>query len=148
VEPNDSFKAAMAYTGPLPVAFNGFNSKPTAGDPNDPKSQQDNDYLKFTAKKGQALDVNVFARRLRSPLDPVMSVQGATGGQVGQSDDIGQGNPDSYVRLNVPSDGEYAVRVRDHLRGAGEQYVYRVEVTPVQPAITMTIPLYTNQYSQ
>jgi hypothetical protein len=145
VEPNDTPKTATAYTGPLPVAFNGIISKPTTGSAEDEKTQ-DNDYFKFVAKKGQVLDINVYARRLRSPLDPVLSLYDAAGKQIATNDD--NGGPDSYLRFNVPADGDYLVRVRDHLRGAGDQYAYRIEITPVKPHIALSIPQYTQQYSQ
>jgi hypothetical protein len=146
VEPNDQPKDATDYRGPLPVAFNGVISANPAseGDPN--KTSLDADYFRFAAKKGQVLDVNVYARRLRSPLDPILSIYSANGAQVASNDD--SGGPDSYLKFTVPADGDYMVRVRDHLRGAGEQYAYRVEITPVKPAVTMTIPQYTQQYSQ
>jgi hypothetical protein len=153
VEPNDTIKSATAYDGPLPVAFNGIISpvsaapasqNPVPGDTGE--KLQDTDYFRFKARKGQVLEVNVYARRLRSPLDPVLYVYDATGKAIGTNDDTN--GPDSYFRLTVPADGDYFVRVRDHLRGAGDQYVYRVEVTPAKPALTMTIPQYTQQYSQ
>ncbi|MDB5321288.1 MAG: peptidase [Phycisphaerales bacterium] len=145
IEPNDSPKTATAYSGALPVAFNGIIAKTTGGSAEDEKSQ-DNDYFKFAAKKGQVLEVNVYARRLRSPLDPVLSIYDSTGKQVATNDD--NGGPDSYLRFNVPTDGDYMVRVRDHLRAAGDQYAYRVEITPLKPSLTLSIPQYTQQYSQ
>jgi hypothetical protein len=145
VEPNDSIKMATPYTGELPVAFNGVISKP-AGESARTEKKADADFFKFSAKKGQALDVHVYARQLRSPLDSVLNIYDAKGRQVGANDD--SGGPDSYLRLNVPADGEYTVRVADHLHGAGDQYVYRIEVTPVKPALTLSIPQYTQQYSQ
>jgi len=153
VEPNESIKQATAYDGPLPVAFNGIISpvgaapasqNPVAGDGTE--KLQDTDYFRFKAKKGQVLEVNVYARRLRSPLDPVLYVYDEKGKTIGTNDDTN--GPDSYFKFTVPADGDYFVRVRDHLRGAGDQYAYRVEVTPAKPAVTMTIPQYTQQYSQ
>ena len=145
VEPNDTQKTATAYSGPLPVAFNGTISKTNTGSAQDEKTQ-DNDYFRFIAKKGQSLDINVYARRLRSPLDPVLSLYDSTGKQIATNDDTG--GPDSYLRFNVPADGDYFLRVRDHLRAAGDQYAYRIEITPVHPHITLSIPQYAAQYSQ
>ncbi|MEZ0268507.1 MAG: PPC domain-containing protein, partial [Phycisphaerae bacterium] len=94
----------------------------------------------------QVLEINVFARRLRTPLDPVLTVYGPTGSQIATNDDTG--GPDAYVRLAVPADGEYALRVRDHLKGGSDLHAYRVEITPVAPSISLIIPQYTPQYSQ
>jgi hypothetical protein len=150
-EPNDTTKQATGYDGALPVAFNGIIAQPAPVSRNpvagaDAEKLQDTDYFRFKARKGQALEVNVYARRLRSPLDPVLYVYDATGKALGTNDDTN--GPDSYFKFTVPADGDYFVRVRDHLRGAGDQYAYRVEVTLAKPTITMTIPQYTQQYSQ
>jgi hypothetical protein len=145
IEPNDTPKTATEYKGELPVAFNGIISKASTQSAEGEKPQ-DSDYFKFGAKKGQALNVHVYARMLRSPLDSVLTIYDEKGRQIATNDD--SGGPDSYLRFNVPADGQYMVRVRDHLRGAGEQFVYRVEITPVKPTLTLSIPQYTQQYSQ
>ena len=60
------------------------------------------------------------------------------GGQIGNNDD--SGGPDSYLRFAVPADGEYIAVVRDHLKAGGPNYVYRVEITEVQPELTLIVP--------
>jgi hypothetical protein len=124
-EPNNS--VAEATPGEAPGAFNGVISE--AGDI---------DYFKFTAKAGQTFDVRAHAKAIRSPLDPVLTVYNATGGGLLANDD--SGSPDSYVRFGVPADGEYLVSVTDHLGKGGPDFAYRVELTPVQPALTMGLP--------
>ena len=44
------------------------------------------------------------------------------------------GGPDSYLRFTVPEDDKYVICVQDHLSKGGADYVYRVEVTPVEAA--------------
>ncbi|HTL29225.1 MAG TPA: PPC domain-containing protein [Tepidisphaeraceae bacterium] len=103
------------------------------------ESRGDADFFKFKAKKGQSFDVNVFARRLGSPIDPVVHIFTMKGeAPVGNDDKDG---PDSYVRFTAPADGEYCVRVIDQLGNGGADYAYRIEVTPVQPTLAMSIPL-------
>jgi hypothetical protein len=145
VEPNDNAKTATTYAGELPVGFNGVISKP-AGQSAQSEKKEDADYFKFHAKKGQALNVHVYARQLRSPLDSVLSIHDAKGRQLAANDD--SGGPDSFLKFNVPADGEYCVRVVDHLHKSGDEYTYRVEITPVTPTLTLSIPQYTQQYSQ
>jgi hypothetical protein len=147
-EPNETVQTATEYKGELPVAFNGIISEqPTSAAPKDPANPNlDADFFKFTAKKGQVLDIHVYARRLRSPLDPILTVYDKDGKQLGANDDTG--GPDPYFRLSVPADGQYVVRVRDHLRAASPMHAYRVEITPVSPRVTLGIPVYTQQYSQ
>ena len=91
------------------------------------------DFYKFSAKKGQTFDFHCYARRLGSPLDPVLVLTNATGGGLISNDDaIG---PDSYFRYTIPGDGEYVLYVHDHLKKGGPNYFYRLEITPVAPSV-------------
>lgn len=125
VEPNDTH--ATATKAELPLAFNGVIGKPG-----------DVDCFKFTAKKGQTFDVHCWARRLGSPLDPVMTLSLFNGGALVANDDaIG---PDSYFRFTAPEDKEYVLSITDHLGKGGPTYFYRVEFTPVKALATVSIP--------
>lgn len=116
-----------AAAPPAPVAFNGILATPG-----------EVDYFKFTAKKGQVLDIHCYARRLGSPLDPVLFVGNASGAAItGNDDAVG---PDSYIRVTIPEDGTYTLWVHDHLRKGGPDSFYRIEVTPVAPSVTTLIP--------
>jgi hypothetical protein len=124
-EPNDDLK--QATVAELPLAFNGIIEEPG-----------DVDCFKFKAKKGQVFEVECFARRVRSPLDAVMNLYYANGRGIAGNDD--SRGPDSYIRFAVPADGEYIVRVTDHLGRGGPDFVYRVEFHPVRPSLTLGIP--------
>lgn len=113
----------------IPVALNGIISK--AGE---------EDYFKFKAKRGQTIDVRVYARALRSPLDSVIVLYNSHGNQIAANDD--SGGPDSYIRFNVPEDGQYAIGIFDQLHQGGPGYTYRIELTPIEPGITLQIPQY------
>ena len=127
VEPNNTFEQT-AVAGEAPLALNGIIGEPG-----------DIDFHKFTAKKGQQLDVRVYARKpIRSPLDSVLTVHNNKGGNIANNDDTG--GPDSYVRFNVPADGEYLVSVRDHLNSGGPAYVYRVEISEAKPEVVLGLP--------
>ena len=117
-EPNETI--AQATKAAAPVAFNGFLA-----------SKTDVDYYGFTAKQGQTLEIHVWARRLRSELDPVLILYNAQGGAIASNDD--NGGPDSYLRFAVPADGEYFLEVRDHLKRGGNAFHYRIEVSPLVP---------------
>lgn len=132
VEPNEAINAASPVT--LPNAFNGIISKPG-----------DIDCFKFAAKKGQNFDVECFARRIRSGLDPVVNIYYADGRGIAGNDD--SRGPDSYLRFTVPADGEYVIRVTDHLGRGQADFVYRLEFHPVQPSLTLGIPR-VDRYSQ
>ncbi len=118
---------AGATVGNAPGAFNGVIAK-----------YGEVDYFKFHAKKGAMYDIRCHARNLGSPLDPVLYVGNATGAALAGNDD--SGGPDSYIRFTVPADGDYILWVQDHLKKGGPDYFYRLEVTPIQPVTTTTIP--------
>lgn len=128
-EPNDDFKTATNYDGPLPAAFNGVISK-----------EGDVDFFRFKAKKGDNLDIRVVARALRSPLDSVLTLYNAQGNAITSNDD--SGSPDSFIRYNVGADCELAISVTDHLHQGGVDYAYRVEITPAKTDLVFSIPEY------
>ena len=131
-EPNDDIATATAADPAL--SFNGIIG--TDGDV---------DCFRFDATKGQTFDIECYARRLRSGLDPVITVLRADGGTVGGNDD--SRGPDSYYRFQVPADGSYVVRVADHLGRGRPDFVYRLELQPVAPSLTLSIPRI-DRYSQ
>ena len=124
-EPNDTHDRATPFTPP--VALNGVIEK--AGDV---------DSFTFHAKKGQTYDIRVFARQIRSPLDPVIGLFAKNAGQVaGNDDSVG---PDSYIRFNPPRDGDFVISVSDHLKKGGPEYTYRVEISSVTPRLELSTP--------
>lgn len=139
-EPNNVFaEAKEKQTAPpaAPIALNGIIEKPG-----------DEDWIKFTAKKDERFDLIVHARGIRSPLDPVLEILNKDGGSLTGNDDNGA-NPDSKIGgWACPADGEYYVRVKDHLARGGPDYVYRVEIAPPEQALNAYISRYDRTDSQ
>jgi hypothetical protein len=131
-EPNNNFTQTQTVT--LPHAINGVISQPG-----------DYDYFKFTAKKGQVWHVECFARRLGSGLDAVLHIFDANKKVLVGNDDSKKA--DSYIRFQAPADGDYFVRVYDHLRRGQPDFVYRIELTPRKPSLTLDIKRI-DRYSQ
>ncbi len=125
-EPNDDVAHATAYSGPLPIAFNGIIDKPG-----------DVDWYRFSAKKGETYDINVYARRIRSQLDTVLVLADADGKTITSNDD--SGGADSYLRFTAPRDGEFTLKISDHLGYGGPDCTYRVELTAVVPELNTYI---------
>jgi hypothetical protein len=134
VESGDNHTHQTATKAEVPGALNGVIAKPG-----------ETDHYRFTLKKGQTFDVHCYARRLGSPLDPVMVLSVFGGGALAANDDTN--GPDSYFRFTAPEDKEYVLSVTDHLGKGGPTYFYRVEFTPIVAAATVTIPRAV-QYSQ
>jgi len=128
IKPGATPATAPVLGLPAPLAFNGIlETKGEAA------------FFRFKAKKDQNLDIQVFARRLGSPLDSVLTVLDAKGKNLGSNDDAA-GNPDSMVRVKIPEDGNYTVKVSDQLNRGGPNFVYRVEISEVRPTLTLSIP--------
>jgi hypothetical protein len=100
--------------------------------------EKQEDWFRFPAKKGVALDVNVYARQLRSPLDSVIDVYDAKGKKLASNDDAG--GADSSLKFTPGDTTNYFVRIRDTLGHFGPDFTYRIEVTPVAPEVTVKIP--------
>jgi len=124
-EPNNEFKLASAAV--LPNAFNGII-----------ETEGDIDYFKFQGKKDQTLEIECYARRVRSPLDPVMVLYNDKFQGLASNDDAR--GPDSYFRYKFPADGDYYLSITDHLARGGADFVYRIEMLPVTASLELGIP--------
>jgi hypothetical protein len=131
---NDREHATSVDSAP-PFALNGIISK-----------KAETDWFKFSAKKSEPLELTVYARRLRSPIDSVIEIFDAKGKSIASNDDAS--GADSYLKFSPPADGDYFVKVRDQLGQGGPDYVYRVEVAPVTPSLTLSIPQVARNDSQ
>ena len=82
--------------------------------------------------------MNVYARRLRSPLDSAIENFDAQGKSIASDDDAG--GADSSLKFTPSESTNYFVRIRDTLGHSGRDFAYRVEITPVQPSLAVKIP--------
>lgn len=137
-EPNNGInEAKKLQTTNLPVTMHGVIAMP-----------DDFDWFPFSAKKGQDIRVQVHARSLRSPLDPVIQVRNAKDNKnLGNSDDDGI-NPDSKFDFKAPDDGQYLLMIRDHLNRGGPDFTYVAEVAVRTPSLGAELPYAANNDSQ
>lgn len=124
----------------LPAALNGIFTK-----------ENGVDEFRFTAKKGEAWHVQVFARTLGSPMDPKFVIRAAKGGgavvaaddsklaELGQPSYRGTWHTkemlDPVAIFKAPADGEYILGISDTRGHAGPDEIYRVEIEPVRDTI-------------
>ena len=125
VEPNDRREDATA--GAQPSAFNGILQEPG-----------DEDWFAFEGKKGWYLRLEVFGRRLGSPIDPVLDLYGPDGKRIDGKEDTG--GPDPRFDKRLAADGTYYLRVRDHLGRGGPLFVYRLECAAPQRTPSLSPP--------
>ena len=132
-EPNNARNAPNAAPA-FPLALNGVIEEPG-----------DIDYFLVPGKKDQIWELDCFARRLRSGLDPVVNIFNSQGQSLVGNDDARR--PDSFIRFTVPADGDYLIRVRDHLGRGQEDFVYRIEIRSPAVSLVNGIPR-VDRYSQ
>ncbi len=132
-EPNNDLKRAQKLT--LPVMVNGRIDRPG-----------DWDVFQFSGKANQSIVAEVYARRLDSPLDSVLKLTDATGKVLAFNDDhedIGSGSnthhADSYLMVKLPADGVYYVHIGDTAHKGGEEYAYRLRISPPQPDFELRV---------
>jgi hypothetical protein len=132
-EPNDALAQAQRIT--VPVAINGRLQQPT-----------DNDYFIFAATAGQVLALEVQARRLGSPVDSILYLYNAQGGELGRNDEwvdpvepLLTHHADSRIVYAFPADGDYVVRIKDIQRNGGDEYAYRLQIVPPRPDFALVI---------
>ncbi len=113
----------------LPVIVNGRINAPG-----------EKDSFRFPGKKGQAVAIEVRARRLGSPLDSRLTLTNGRGEKVAESDDLkdrGEGlvthQADSGLLFKLPEDGTYTVTLSDTQGKGGPEYAYRLRISPPVP---------------
>ena len=137
IEPNNSPKEIKSPSSALPIAIHGVL-----------EIENDKDWFRFSAKKGQNIRAQVYARSLRSPLDAVVQVRPAQGKKALKTSDDEGNNPDSKLDFTVPHDGEYHIFIRDHLNRGGPDFTYVLEVAQRSPALSAELPYAENNNSQ
>ncbi|MDD4269449.1 MAG: PPC domain-containing protein [Pirellulales bacterium] len=134
-EREDNDDPARAERVTLPVIVNGRMDR-----------GGDWDVFRFSGKAGDRVVAEVTARRLDSPLDSILKVTDAAGKLLAlndDSEDIGCGlnthHADSYLMLRLPADGTYCVHLGDTVRGGGEEYAYRLRISPPRPDFALRL---------
>lgn len=126
---NTSRGQALPVEAAVPMALNGVLAEPG-----------DEAWFQLTLEKGGTLSMTVFAHALGSPLDSILSIHDAEGRQLVNNDDAPPGNPDSALDFEVPDDGTYFVRIRDHLERGGPTFAYRIEINVQGGGVVLSNP--------
>ena len=117
-EPNDAKETATKLS--VPVTADGQLG-----------ARGDADFFRFSATKGQALELEILASRLGSRLDGVLTVFAADGRELATSDD-GRGK-DPFLAFTAPEAGEYLARVSDLNERGGPGFGYRLRIVLAAP---------------
>ncbi|MCA9009895.1 MAG: PPC domain-containing protein [Planctomycetaceae bacterium] len=98
-------------------------------------------FFRIAMTAGQTVNIEIFARRLGSDLDPVIRVTGPDGHESAYCDDMPGAEGDTQLQFTAPADGEYRVEVRDVRYSGGARHFFHLRlgrlpmVTAVSPRI-------------
>ncbi len=114
----------------------------------------DRDVFEFSAKAGDEITAEVYARRLNSPLDSLLRLTDAKGSVIEWNDDyvvkdsylhkdivgLTTHHADAYLIAKLPQAGPYYIHLSDSQNHGGDAFAYRLHVKPKQPdfALRMT----------
>ena len=132
-EPNDDRGRAVPTA--LPRILNGRIDR--AGDV---------DCYRFEGRGGDRIVAEVYARRLGSPVDSLLTLRDAEGLVLARNDDRDAPRTglfthlaDSWVAATLPADGVYFVEVADTQNHGGEEYAYRLRISAPRPDFTVMV---------
>lgn len=141
VEPNENPEQAQHIN--LPAIINGRIL-----------SAFDRDVYQVNGQAGDSITVEVYARRLHSPLDSLVRLTDEAGIVLKWNDDYVVSDnhlykditgtqthhADSYLMTELPRDGTYFICLTDSQGQGGSDYGYRLRISPPQPdfALRMT----------
>lgn len=126
-EPNDP--AGSPQKVALPMIVNGRIDRP-----------DDWDVFEFEGRAGDVVVAEVLARRLDSPVDSFLKLTDASGKLLAFNDDredpgsgLNTHHADSYLMCTLPADGVYRVHLGEAARHGGEEFGYRLRLSPPRP---------------
>jgi hypothetical protein len=124
-EPNNTRGQAQSLNGPVSVVGH-----------SDPA--EDVDVYRVTLQKGETTVFAAAAGSIGSPMAPVLTLQDATGHEVGFAAALSQ--PDALLTFTAPKTGDYFLFLRDLRYQGGTAYHYRLTVGRI-PGVTSVFPL-------
>jgi hypothetical protein len=94
-------------------------------------------WFSFHATSGQAIVCEPFAERIGSALQPVLSIQDATGHELAATQDFSR--IDSDLTFTAPTEGDYLLSIRDMNYRGGDDHNYRLTVGAI-PYVVAAFP--------
>lgn len=139
-EPNDSADEPQQIL--MPLIVNGRIDEPG-----------DRDVFCFPGRAGQIISIEVNARRLNSPLDSIIRLNGPGIDEPIINDDfvskgasflfLGSGlmthHADSYLLCTLPQNGTYCLEIGDAQEKGGADYSYRLRISAALPDFSLRL---------
>lgn len=107
----------------------------------------DIDQYRFYGKKGEVIAIEVYGRRIGSPIDSLIRLKNQIGQTISWNDDIKQDiesgllthHSDSYLLTTLPSTGTYTVEIIDAQTHGGKEYMYLLRISKPLPDFTLVV---------
>ncbi len=106
----------------------------------------DYDCFRFEGRKGETLSIEVFARRLDSPLDarlvlldPEEHILAISDDEVDRGAGLVTHHADSLLHVELPESGTYIIRLDDLQGKGGHEYAYRLRIGKEHPDYSLRI---------
>lgn len=96
------------------------------------------DFYSIDAKKDVKLSIALTSRRMGFPMDGVLRVLDLSGKQVAREDDTAK-EEDARLVFQPPADGNYVLEVTDAFMAGGPEWIYRIDVQPLQGDVGITV---------
>ncbi len=129
------------------VAANGSNVAPASAQPISTLVAVDGttpslgiNFYSLKAAAGDCVSIDVLARRIGSPMDPMVRILDLRGRELAYSDDEPGLNSDAQLAYTFRTAGEYLIEVRDINYRGGGNFFYRLRVGDF-PCLTVPYPL-------
>jgi hypothetical protein len=89
---------------------------------------RDLDHFRIRGRRGARIILDLEARRIGTPITPVVSVLGPSGLALAQAMETRGTDHDARLTFTFPDDGEYVVQVRDNLYNGSDAAIYRLRL--------------------
>jgi len=106
----------------------------------------DTDCFQFKGRQGDKVSVEIFARRLDSPidarlvlLDPEEHILAVSDDEVDPASGLVTHHADSLLRHELPASGIYTIRLDDLQGKGGHEYAYRLRIGREQPDFSLRV---------
>ncbi len=106
----------------------------------------DYDCFRFEGQRGDPLSIEVFARRLDSPLDarlvlldPEEHILAISDDEVDRGAGLVTHHADSLLNVELPKSGAYIIRLDDLQGKGGHEYAYRLRIGKEQPDYSLRV---------
>jgi hypothetical protein len=94
--------------------------------------------VRWYGKKGEKFRIEVQARQLEFPTDPIVTIRDDSEKVLATNDDA-SGGKDSQVDFTVPADGEYTMEVRDLYSLGSAKHRYEMTIDYLVPQFQVTV---------